>query len=251
MWSSSAPNIAVVSQGEVTGVSPGTAVITAELESLRAEAAVEVIDPNSLVSLAISPPRLMLSVGATAPLSATGTLADGTTQDVTQEAMWDSSAPMIAEVSNVEGSRGQVTGSVPGQALITAMLGDKSAMSDVSVGVVPVADAGPNQSVFVGQTVTLNEMNAQPETVRFAWRIVSQPDASEARLFNPNAVMPMFVADQPGDYLIELVVTDEMGGATAPDHVKVTAVVPAVYAKGVGLQTQTQGTITLDILEAP
>ena len=67
----------------------------------------------------------------------------------------------------------------------------------------PVANAGPDQTVLVGQTVTLDgtgssDVDGNPLT--YAWTFVSRPAGSNATLLTANAVQPSFVADRPGTY---------------------------------------------------
>jgi WD40 repeat protein len=70
--------------------------------------------------LTVTPAQRVVLRGQTIRLTATITLADGTTSDVTQLAVWQSSYPGVATVSNLPGRRGEVTGIAPGEALITA-----------------------------------------------------------------------------------------------------------------------------------
>ena len=75
----------------------------------------------------------------------------------------------------------------------------------------PVADAGDDQTVFVGEQVTLDgsrSSDVDGDALTFSWLIVSSPDNSLASLNDPAAVMPYFIADMPGSYVIQLVVND-------------------------------------------
>ncbi len=77
--------------------------------------------------------------------------------------------------------------------------------------VTPVADAGDNQAVIVGDTVFLNgsashDENHDPLTYR--WSFVSRPADSMAEFDDSNSVQTTFVADQAGTYIVSLVVND-------------------------------------------
>ena len=75
----------------------------------------------------------------------------------------------------------------------------------------PAADAGTNQAVGVGQTVTLDGTgSSDPEgsAVTYAWSFTSQPPGSTAALSSTTAAQPSFVADVAGDYVAQLIVND-------------------------------------------
>jgi len=87
----------------------------------------------------------------------------------------------------------------------------------------PVADAGPDQTVAEGGTVTLNGSgSSDPEggslTYLWAWK-----SGSAVTLTNPAAVNPTFVAPAPSEepIVFELTVTDA-GQLTAKDTVSIT-----------------------------
>ncbi len=114
----------------------------------------------------------------------------------------------------------------------------------------PVANAGPDQTVKVGRTVTLDgSASFDPESgpLSFQWRIVSAPTGSTATLVGAHTASPTFVADIVGDYVIELVVTDNRR-QTSSDQVLVKAVENrAPVVKAGPDQTATVGTlVTLD-----
>lgn len=89
----------------------------------------------------------------------------------------------------------------------------------------PVADAGRNQNVATGDSVTLGgsaSTDANGDILSYRWSFVSRPAGSAASLNNPNSVSPSFAADMAGNYVVEVVVND--GSAdSAPSRVTVTA----------------------------
>lgn len=75
------------------------------------------------------------------------------------------------------------------------------------------ADPGADQSVFVGDTVTLDgsaSRAAEGRGLSFSWSFVSKPPQSRSEFSDPAAAGPTFVADRAGIYLIELVVGDRI-----------------------------------------
>lgn len=89
----------------------------------------------------------------------------------------------------------------------------------------PVANAGPDQSVQMGATVTLNgsgSTDADSNPLTYDWSFVSVPSGSAATLSNPTAAMPSFVADKAGQYVAQLVVNDGTVNST-PDTVSIAA----------------------------
>src|SRR5262245_28872839 len=85
----------------------------------------------------------------------------------------------------------------------------------------PVANAGADQTVIRGSTVTLNGSgSSDPDghPLKFAWTLSTRPAGSTATLVNPSAVSPTFVADLAGEYRAQLVVNDGYV-ASPPDAV--------------------------------
>ena len=75
----------------------------------------------------------------------------------------------------------------------------------------PVADAGPDQTVFVTDTVTLDgggSSDVDGDPLTFSWSLTAVPPGSAAALDDPSGVMPSFVADLPGTYVAQLMVND-------------------------------------------
>ena len=89
----------------------------------------------------------------------------------------------------------------------------------------PIADAGGNQSVVVGNTVTLDgsgSSDANNDPLSYQWSIVTRPAGSSATLSSSTSVQTSFTADKPGDYIISLVVNDGFDNSD-PNNVTVTA----------------------------
>jgi hypothetical protein len=77
----------------------------------------------------------------------------------------------------------------------------------------PMANAGPAQSVFVQQTVTLDgraSSDTDGDPLTFQWSFVTTPTGSRATLSSPQTSQPTFVPDLPGTYMVQLLVNDGM-----------------------------------------
>jgi PKD repeat protein len=109
-----------------------------------------------------------------------------------------------------------------------------TAIVNVAANEPPVANAGPDQNgVRSLQTVTLNGSgSADPFglDITYQWTQVSGVPVT---LSNPNAVNPTFVMPPKPDFIyphsvvFELVVTDELGLASAPDTVSINVIATA------------------------
>ncbi|MDH3194483.1 MAG: PKD domain-containing protein, partial [Acidimicrobiia bacterium] len=91
------------------------------------------------------------------------------------------------------------------------VLNSQDAVVVSSVNGAPVADAGPDQSVTVGDSVTLDgsgshDPNGDPLT--YAWSVLSAPTGSTATLQNPGSENAMLVPDIAGLFVVGLFVHD-------------------------------------------
>jgi len=87
----------------------------------------------------------------------------------------------------------------------------------------PVADAGPDQAVYVADTVVLNgagSFDNDGDNLSFYWSFDLIPNGSSVLLNNPNSVTPSFVPDVSGNYIIKLIVRDGKN-QSIPDYVNI------------------------------
>ena len=107
----------------------------------------------------------------------------------------------------------------------------------------PRADAGPDQTVAVGTTVTLlgnGSSDADGDPLTFAWELLVRPPGSQATLSNPTSVNPTFVVDRPGVYMVQLTVNDGQVDSQ-PDVVTIDTANSVPVANAGEAQTVTLG----------
>jgi hypothetical protein len=92
------------------------------------------------------------------------------------------------------------------------------------IGGPPVANAGPNQSVNVNSTVTLDgsaSTDPDDDPLTYNWAIASRPALSTASITNKDKEKASFIPDKTGNYEIELTITDITGNSDK-DNVTIT-----------------------------
>lgn len=136
------PNVAVSNDpetgGRLYGIADGTSTITAYWSDAgatnSANGTVDITVTSGTVSnMEISPDKPSSPVGYTKQLTATALYSDSNTQNISESAVWTSSDPSVATVSNATGSRGLVTFISYGRATITARFGSTSTTTTVTV----------------------------------------------------------------------------------------------------------------------
>jgi hypothetical protein len=126
---------------------------------------------------------------------------------------------------------------------------DPDAVVISTVNSAPVANAGPDQTVQVTHTVSLNGASSSDvdgDVLAFFWNLVSAPDGSVAVLDDHTSVTPTFVADAPGTYVVELVVHDGTVPSTADTVTIVTTNSAPVANAGMDQSTFVGHTVDLD-----
>ena len=140
-WTSSNPNVAVVSSAAVvTAVSPGTTTITATSEGKIGTSIVTVVapPPTPVASVTIEPTSASLIPGQKVTFTATARDANGNA--LTGRAItWETSAPLVGSLSTTSGTSTEVTGLAIGSTTIKATSETKSGTATVTVTAVPVA----------------------------------------------------------------------------------------------------------------
>jgi len=87
----------------------------------------------------------------------------------------------------------------------------------------PVADAGPDQTIFVGELTLLqgSATDVDGDTIdEWLWAVDSAPEGSSPVIFGVDTPDPAFTADVGGDYVLSLIVSDGIDWSL-PDYVTI------------------------------
>jgi uncharacterized protein YjdB len=136
-WSSSDGTVAAASNGDgsrglLLAMAPGTVTITARWAGV---AGTLTLAANSSVPrmIAVSPTNLSVTAGDAIGFTATATYCDDSTEDVTLSAAWNSSAPDVATITDIEAGMYIANATHAGTTLISAQLDDLSDAIELQV----------------------------------------------------------------------------------------------------------------------
>lgn len=152
-WLSSDTSIAMVTDGQVWGLAPGTVTITAKIGDVQADKDITVSD--AVVTSLLLDGKDSVIAGRDIALKAIAGLSDGTAGvEVTPES-WSSSDPTIATVAD-----GQVQGLKPGTVTITAKIGDVQAEKEITVNeaVITALTIEGGNTVIAGESINLTAL---------------------------------------------------------------------------------------------
>jgi hypothetical protein len=132
IWTSGSTGVATVNStsGLATGLTSGTAIITADYGGKSDSATLTVMSAAvTLSSIVVTPPTASKPIGLTQNFVATGYYSDSSNHDISASATWTSGSPGVATVV----SPGLATGVTAGTAIITAAFGGKSGFATLTI----------------------------------------------------------------------------------------------------------------------
>ena len=143
-------------------------------------------------------------------------------------------APLTTDAAEIAAwgydANGEVSGA-PTETAFTAIAGGYvSGYALRPPNTAPTADAGLDQSIHAGNTVQLDgrasfDDNTDSQNLEYAWSFTEQPAGSAATLSGADTATPSLVADLDGNYVVQLIVTDEGDLASDPDEVLIISLV--------------------------
>jgi hypothetical protein len=182
---------------------------------------------------ASSPDAVVVSTVNSAPIARAGVdrttrvgewveLSGAGSSDADQDALayrWSLTAPpgSATVLSSLTGATTGFAPDVRGVYVVQLVVNDGSVDSEadtVAISTVnsrPTSDAGANREVSAGSRVDLNgggSSDPDGDALSFAWSLISAPPDSGAALVGAETPTPYFVADVPGLFVAQLVVSD-------------------------------------------
>jgi len=168
--------------------------------------------------VAIAGESLLVDVGETVELNASGSYDPD--NDVIEHYEWimvSRPAGSMAALSDRFVSDPVFTADMPGVYRLQLVVRDFEYASDpVELEVNtrnrrPVADCGPDREVEVGDVVQLDSAASYDpdfDAISVRWALLSVPEGSLCTLDNATVPGPVFTADMPGAYIVQLIVSD-------------------------------------------
>lgn len=190
-WSSSDESVATVHDGTVSGISAGSAKISAVAKNgVKASCKVTVKD-IAITSISISDTSMDLKVGKTAMLS-----ARITPEDATQKVKWISSDPAVVYVDN----DGKVIAQKSGSAVIACTAGDESDSCLVTVYSDETAATENTTATTEATEATMREIDVESEVEQIKkWYIAARENVdkevttSDTEVYSKNGVVTEIV----------------------------------------------------------
>jgi len=149
------------------------------------------------------------------------------------------------------------TADLPGTYVVQLIVNDgqvDSAPATVTISTnavqAPMAQAGPNQTVVHGTTVTLKGSGTDPQSLplTLSWSLITLPQGSKAQLSPMPATIasPTFVADLPGVYVAQLIVNNGSLSSSPATVTITTTNTPPVAKAGPNQEVTVGAGVTLD-----
>jgi trimeric autotransporter adhesin len=176
-WKATPQAIATITaQGNFTGVSPGSAQVSAAYQGITGSATIAVA-AAALTRIAVSASQSSLPLGESESLTATGTFSDGSTQNLTQSATWTVNSTTLAKINAQGNLTGLAQGSVQASATYQGITGSAS-LTIGSAALMRIAVGASQSSLPLGEsealtaTGTFSDGSTQNLTSSVTWQAI-------------------------------------------------------------------------------
>jgi hypothetical protein len=242
VWSSDDALVAALSnvageEGTATALAEGLALVGAlHVQSGLSGSTTLTVTPAVLTALDVSPGSASIALGTSQAFAATGTFSDGSTQDLSSDVLWSSSAPSVATIESGGAQAGLATGAALGTTTIAALhlasgLQDAADL-DVTAAVLVALEVAPaDLSIALGTTQaftatgTFSDATTQDLTDAVAW---SSSDTGVATLDNAPGSAGLATSLAPGTTTVTA--THAASGVTGDTTLEVTPAVLVALA---------------------
>ncbi len=177
-WQSNDTAIAVIdSSGLLTSNNTGSTTVTASINGQTSSASITVT-AAALISINITPGQTSIANGTSLSFQATGLYTDQTTQDITQQVLWQSDNNAVSDINYI----GLLSGNSVGSSIITASLGTISNTASVtitlatlsSINVTPgVASIANGTNISLVANGIYSDLSTQNLTLQVTWQSVN------------------------------------------------------------------------------
>ena len=207
----------------------------------------------TLVSIAVTPNSPSVALGSMQQFTATGTYSDGSTQNLTTSAIWASSNPAVATISNTSGSQGLATSLTQGTSTVTATsgsIGGSTVLTVTPATLISIALTPANPTIALGTmqqftaTGTFSDGSTQNLTTTATW---ASSNPAVASISNTSGSQGLATSLATGTTTITAT-SGSISGTTvltvSPAAVVSIAVTPAIPSLALGTSQQFTATGT-------
>ena len=196
------------------------------------------ISPDDPPTANAGPDQIISTIGTLVGLSGAQSFDPGGDPLKYQWSFISRPAGSTASLSNATAAAPTFTADVHGKYVLQLVVSDLWAQSQPArvtvsfINIKPIARAKVNQSVMVGDKVTLDgsaSSDANEDRLTYKWSFVSLPQRSHPAIANPAAAVTTFTADQPGTYAVRLIVNDRFADSD-PSTVWIAVIVSRTQA---------------------
>ncbi|QGQ97183.1 Ig-like domain-containing protein [Paenibacillus psychroresistens] len=172
-WTTDNADIASVIKGNITAYKVGHATISAVYGGKKVTISVNI---DQATVLTANKQTLQLQSGASEQVTITATYSDGSSEDITDRAVWKSNSTAIADVKG-----GLITAVDKGETKITASYGDRTVTISVMIGVVASLEF-TSPSVF-----TMKEGDSAPVSLQANFKDETSKDVTDEAVWTSSS----------------------------------------------------------------